>query len=139
MVGWVWNEGGDGLMVAGREGVKTNRKHSEKGEFTKVPACVCIQAAWVEVKHTHQPAPPLWGISLVCLFFFKSFKKIFSFSWFFLLIGCREGLSKALQPSSLLTGGVMGSSDGDGGMKVLTWLSAERRGMERVRPCPSTG
>lgn len=29
--------------------------------------------------------------------------------------------------------------DDDGGMKVLTWLSAERRGMERVRPCPSIG
>ncbi len=24
-------------------------------------------------------------------------------------------------------------------MKVLTWLSAERRGMEMVRPCPSIG
>lgn len=29
-------------------------------------------------------------------------------------------------------------SDG-GGMTVLTWLSAERRGMEMVRPCPSIG
>lgn len=28
---------------------------------------------------------------------------------------------------------------GGGGVKVLTWLSVERRGMERVRPCPSTG
>lgn len=32
-----------------------------------------------------------------------------------------------------------GDDDDDGGMKVLTWLSAERRGMERVRPCPSIG
>lgn len=50
-----------------------------------------------------------------------------------------------LQLSSLLTGIIMDSDDDDGdasddgGMKVLTWLSAERRGMERVRPCPSIG
>lgn len=43
---------------------------------------------------------------------------------------------KPLHLSSLLNGVVMQCNDG---MKVLTWLSAERRGMERVRPCPSTG
>lgn len=62
-VGWgVWNEEGDGLMVAGREGVKTNRKHSEKGEFTKVPGCVRIQPALDGGAHppacTHRPARP---------------------------------------------------------------------------------
>lgn len=32
-------------MVAGREGVKTDGEHSEKGEFTKVPLRVCIKTA----------------------------------------------------------------------------------------------
>lgn len=45
MGGGVWNKGGDGLMVAGREEVKTDREHSEKGEFTKVPLRVCIKTA----------------------------------------------------------------------------------------------
>lgn len=41
------------------------------------------------------------------------------------------------QVGSVGAGG--GDDDDGGGMKVLTWLSAERRGMERVRPCPSIG
>lgn len=61
--GGVWNEGRDGLMVAGGEEVKTNREHSEKGEFTKVPLRVRIKTAWQEVNHvscsenqTYKPA-----------------------------------------------------------------------------------
>lgn len=64
-------------MVAGREGVKTNRKHSEKGEFTKVPGCECIQPALDGGAHppacTHQPARPSEAFHS----FFKLFKSFF--------------------------------------------------------------
>lgn len=57
-----------------------------------------------------------------------------------LCLGCKERLLNSLHLPSLLTSIVIVNGDDDnGGMKVLTWLSAERRGMERVRPCPSIG
>lgn len=61
-----------------------------------------------------------------------------------LCLGCKEELFRFT--STVLTANNTVVMDdeydgggGDGGMKVLTWLSAERRGMERVRPCPSIG
>lgn len=61
-------------------------------------------------------------------------------------MGCLK-LNKGIQRKD--GGGVGGRMDGcmgagwdrrvDGRMKVLTWLSAERRGMEIVLPCPSIG